>query len=155
MAKLVSSSWSWKARAELSYCSETFQLQKKFSNFGRFFPNSLGSFQLRWVLSNFAWFFPTSLGSFQVKQKLSNFRLSNLKLLVLSNCPFQLHIARSQSGLAQGRTAERKSYRKLEKKFQTETYGMLHTACEQFCTSWIKITSFYSIFGTFDFWNIF
>ena len=45
---------------KLSNCSETFQLQRK--------------------LSNFAWSFLTSLGSFQPKKNFSNFRLSNLKL---------------------------------------------------------------------------
>ena len=47
---------------KLSNCSETFQLQKK--------------------LSNFAWSFPTSLGSFQPKQNFSNFRLSKLNFPV-------------------------------------------------------------------------
>ena len=46
---LESSGWSWK----LSNCSETLQLQKKLSNFAKFFPTSHGSFQLRTVLSNF------------------------------------------------------------------------------------------------------
>ena len=52
--------------SNFSNFSETFQLQKKLSNFARFFPTSIGSFQLQSILSNFAWLFPTSA-------KLSNF----------------------------------------------------------------------------------
>ena len=98
--------WTFQLQSELSNFSETFQLKKKLSNFGRFFPTSLGSFQLRWVLSNFAQFFPTSLGSFQLRKALSNFsetfqlqtfQLKTFQLLVLSNCPFQLHVSPPQA----------------------------------------------------------
>ena len=66
--KLQSLNWNWKDSIKLkrSNFGETFQLQKKLSNFSRFFPTSIGSFQLRSVLSNFAWLFPNSA-------KLSNF----------------------------------------------------------------------------------
>ena len=50
------------------------------------------------VLSNFVCLFPTSFASFQLKQKLSNFRLSNLNVSnfpFFSNCPFQLHVSRT------------------------------------------------------------
>ena len=51
---------TFQVQPELSNCSESFQLQKKLSNFARFFPTLLGSLQLRSILSNFAWLFPTS-----------------------------------------------------------------------------------------------
>ena len=63
---------------KLSNCGKTFQLRRNF-------PTSKEAFQLRSVLSNFDRFFPTSLGSFQ---------LVTFQLLVLSNCPFQLHESR-------------------------------------------------------------
>ena len=50
--KLSNFSPNFPTAAKLSNSSETFQLQKKHSNFGRFFPTSLGSFQLRLALSN-------------------------------------------------------------------------------------------------------
>ena len=67
------------------------------------FPTPVRTFQLRSVRSNFAWFFPTSIGSFQLRLALSNFsetfqlqtfQLKTFQLLVLSNCPFQLHVSR-------------------------------------------------------------
>ena len=82
--KSESLSWNWKARTEIGKfklnCSKTFQLQKKLSNFARFFPTLLGSFQLQSVLSNFYWLFPTSA-------KLSNLKLSNFSFFptALSN----------------------------------------------------------------------
>ena len=67
----------------LSNFSDNFPSSFKLSNFGQNFPtaaklsNFSETFQLKKKLSNFGRFFPTSLASFQ--------------LLVLSNCPFQLH----------------------------------------------------------------
>ena len=69
--------------SNFSNFSETFQLQKKLSNFARFFPTSIGSFQLRLALSNFGETF-----------QLQTFQLKTFQLLVLSNCPFQLHVSR-------------------------------------------------------------
>ena len=46
-------------------------------------PTSLGSFQLRLALSNFS-------ETFQLQTSI----LKNFQLLVLSNCPFQLHASR-------------------------------------------------------------
>ena len=54
-----------------------FQLQKKLSNFNRFFPTSLGSFQLRLALSIFS----------------ETFQHKTFQFLVLPNCPFQLHVS--------------------------------------------------------------
>merc|ERR1711917_87153 len=69
---------------------QTFQLQRNF-------PTSKEAFQLRSVLSNFTRFFPTSIGSFQFLLALSNFsetfQLKTFQLLVLPNCPFQLHVS--------------------------------------------------------------
>ena len=76
--------------------------QFKLSNFISHFPTSARAFQLQLELSNFAGFFPTSLGSFQLRWVLSNFsatfqlqtfQLKTFQLLVLSNCPFQLHVS--------------------------------------------------------------
>ena len=69
--------------AKLSNFSETFQLQNKLSYFARFFPTSIGSFQFRLALSNFSKTF-----------QLQTFQLKTFQLPVLSNCPFQLHVAR-------------------------------------------------------------
>ena len=44
--KLESSSWSWKG-PELSNCSKTIKLQKKLSNFVRFFPTQTETFHLQ------------------------------------------------------------------------------------------------------------
>ena len=54
------------------------------------FQTSLVTFQLQPELSKFSSKFPTSIGSFQ----LQTFQLKTFKLLVLSNCPFQLHVSR-------------------------------------------------------------
>ena len=87
---------------KLTKCGETFQLQRNS-------PTSKEAFQLRSILSNFARFFPTSIGSFQLRRALSNlsqtfqlktFQLQSFLLLVLSNCPFQLHVSRSGMSLA-------------------------------------------------------
>ena len=83
MVNFPTSVTTFQVQPELSNCSESFQLQKKLSNFARFFPTLLGSLQLRSILSNFAWLFPTSA-------KLSNFRLSNLKLSNFSFFPTAL-----------------------------------------------------------------
>ena len=56
------------------------------------FSTSARTFQLQKKLSNFARFFPTSQGSFQLKQKLSNYRISNTSF---SKLPFQLHVSLS------------------------------------------------------------
>ena len=92
--------------------ARTFQLHRNFptstklSNLKKNFPTSVGSFQFRTVLFNFARFFSTSLGSFQLRWVLSNFsatfqlqtfQLKTFQLLVLSNCPFQLHASPSIS----------------------------------------------------------
>ena len=66
----------------LSNFSETFQLQKKLSNFARFFPILLGSLKFRLALSNFSETF-----------QLQSFQLKTFQLLVLPNCPFQLHVS--------------------------------------------------------------
>ena len=77
-AKLESSSRSWKVWAEVG----KFELKLESSDW---------SWKLCWILSDFARFFLTLLGPFQLKQKVSNLKL---QLLVLSNCPFQLHVSR-------------------------------------------------------------
>jgi len=92
----------------LSNFSDNFPSSFKLSNFGQNFPTSAKlsnlkkTFQLRSVLSNFALFFPTSVGFFQLRSVLSNFsatfqlqtfQLKTFQLLVLSNCPFQLHVS--------------------------------------------------------------
>ena len=74
---------TFQLQPELSYCSETFQLQKKLPNFVRCLPTLSGAFQLRWALSNFAGLFPTSA-------KLSNFGLSSLELSNFSFFPTAL-----------------------------------------------------------------
>ena len=72
---------------------ETFQLQKKLSIFGQFFPTLLDSFQFQSVLTNFVRFFPTSakLSYLRLSNlKLSNFRLSNSKFSNFSFFPTAL-----------------------------------------------------------------
>ena len=77
---------------------ESFQVQFKLSNFISHFPTSARAFQLQLELSNFNRSFPTSLGSFQFRLALPNFsetfQLKTFQLLILSNCPFQLHVSR-------------------------------------------------------------
>ena len=80
--KLSNFSQNFPTAAKLSNFSETFQLQKKLSNFARFFPTSIGSFQFRLSLSNFSQTF-----------QLQTFQLKTFQLLVLPNCPFQLHVS--------------------------------------------------------------
>jgi len=83
---------SWKVLAEVGKLNlnfptsaRAFQLQLILSNFNRFFPNSLVFFQLCLALSNFSETF-----------QLQTFQLGTFQLLVLSNCPSQLHV--SQNG---------------------------------------------------------
>ena len=52
MVNFPTSVTTFQVQPELSNCSESFQLQKKLSNFARFFPTLLGSLQLRSILSN-------------------------------------------------------------------------------------------------------
>ena len=66
----------------------TFQLRPDLSNFSE-------TFQFQKKLSDFGWFFPTSIGSLQ----LQIFQLKTFQLLVLSNCHFQLHVS-PQKGIS-------------------------------------------------------
>ena len=83
---------SWKVRHEIGKNEvERFGLMlKSTTEIGKLVFNCGETFQLQKKLSNFVRFFPTSLGSFQIKQNFSNFRLSNLKFANFSFFPTAL-----------------------------------------------------------------
>ena len=84
MQKLDSSKWNWnevgksgpklKSTTEKSKFGETVQFEKKFSNFARYFPTSLGTFQL---LVNFICPFQLRVSKFHFTNKQKDKKPNN------------------------------------------------------------------------------
>ena len=85
MIKFPTSVTSFLVHSNFKTSARTFQLRRNFSTSAKF--------------SNFKSSFPTSLGSFQLQSVFTNlsetFQLQTFQLLVLSNCPCQLHVSHS------------------------------------------------------------